>query len=89
MRARSACVHAGARVAPSPVALIIEQICVVCFGYSMSGSRNVKTCKTLCQTQIAATGPHLPFEGLTVVSKVPSCGSAGMSYDAAISVLAR
>ena len=30
--------HAGARVAPSPVALIIEQICVVS---DMSGSRNM------------------------------------------------
>ena len=42
-RARAQRVHAGARVAPSPVALIIEQIFVVS---NMSGSRNIKTCKT-------------------------------------------
>ena len=35
-----------------------------------------------------ATGLHLLFEGLTVVSKVPSCETAGMRSDAAISVLA-
>ena len=56
-RARAQRVHAGARVAPSPVALIIEQICVVS---DMSGSRNIKTCKTRGRRGGSVVGERAP-----------------------------
>jgi len=49
--------RAGARVAPSPVALIIEQICVVS---DMSGSRNIKTCKTRGRRGGSVVGERAP-----------------------------